>query len=193
MGGDGQALNNIRGVLEKFKYYRNPTEDEKEDSSPSEKRRRIERWTHCSLSLIPLEFPAAFDLGGLIYTKQSVVTFLLDRKKNNDMLDDQEAQINVRKLSDVCEIANPIDDGSSISCPVTGFSTVSGIHTFVGLWRCGHVVSATLVDGLVGDEVECPVCDVKGFVVPLLVDDKESTKQRQFLRGKVHGKKRHRE
>lgn len=197
MGGDGQALSNKRSLLQKSRAYATAAQLAEDDlkEKQTSKSRNVERWRHCALSLDPLEFPVAFDTKGRVFSKQSVVDYLMKRKDAAVSGEADESEgIHIKKLSDVREISNETGDSDVICCPVTGFSTASGLHTFVGFWGCGHVVcSSTLqkwvdFDSQIG--VECPYCGEKSFYVRLVLEgDEDGEAQYSFLRSYV---KKHR-
>lgn len=197
MGGDGQALANKRSLLQKSRVY--VTAAELEGTNAGEKQtaksRSEERWRHCALSLSPLELPAAFDAKGNVYSKQSVVDYLLRRKEaaaGGEL--SEAATVHLKKLNDVREVSNDAEDSGTICCPVTGFTTSSGVHAFVGFWGCGHVVCASTVprwtDLNSQIDVDCPVCGVQSFYVRLVLDSEaDAETQLTFLRSHL---KKHR-
>lgn len=197
MGGDGQALANKRSLLQKSRVY--VTAAELEGTNAGEKQtaksRSVERWSHCALSLSPLELPAAFDAKGNVYSKQSVVDYLLRRKEAAAGGELSEAATeHLKKLNDVREVSNDAEDSGTICCPVTGFTTSSGVHAFVGFWGCGHVVCASTVprwtDLNSQIDVDCPVCGVRSFYVRLVLDSEaDAETQLTFLRSHL---KKHR-
>ncbi|CAM42857.1 conserved hypothetical protein [Leishmania braziliensis MHOM/BR/75/M2904] len=190
MGGDGQALANKRSLLQKSRVYVTTTDLESGQAKEktSHKSRTVERWTHCAFSLQPLEAPAVFDAAGNVFSKQSVINYLLDRKERSDAaVRDKEDTFSIKKLADVKEISNKGERDGSFCCPITGYSTLSGVHSFVGFWGCGHVVSASTCsksDDLKSQvDVECPFCGLQSFYVRLVCNDTEVAEgQQKFLR-----------
>ncbi|KPA84545.1 hypothetical protein ABB37_01082 [Leptomonas pyrrhocoris] len=200
MGGDGQALANKRSLLQKSRVYVTAAEAaELEATDLKEKQtakaRNVERWRHCALSLGSLEFPVAFDAEGNVFSKQSVVDYLRRQKEAAASGATEKSQIlNIKKLSDVREVSNDTGDSDTVCCPVTGFATSSGMHTFVGFWGCGHVVcSSTLPKWSDNDsqlDIECPFCGQKSFYVRLVLDSEgDAQMQSAFLRSHL---KKHR-
>jgi hypothetical protein len=190
MGGDGQALANKRSLLQKFRVYVTSAQLEEGDLKEKQtaKSRSVERWRYCALSLDPLELPAAFDTKGNVLSKQSVVDYLFRKKEEsaNGETDEDRASY-LKKLSDVRDISNEVDDADEICCPVTGFVASSGVHAFVGFWGCGHVVcSSTLPKwaNLASQvDVECPFCGQRSFYVRLVLDNEDDAeRQLVFLR-----------
>ncbi|KAG5470442.1 hypothetical protein LSCM1_01686 [Leishmania martiniquensis] len=190
MGGDGQALANKRSLLQKSRVYVTAADLELRQAKEKTtlKSRTIERWSNCALSLQPLEAPAAFDTAGDVFSKQSVINYLLDQKEHSDCAAEVEkSKPAIRKLTDVKEIANEVGSDGSICCPITGYSTTSGVHSFVGFWGCGHVISASTIsvsqDLKSQIDVECPFCGLLSFYVCLVCDDTDTAEsQRKFLR-----------
>lgn len=44
-------------------------------------------------------------------------------------------------MSDVCEIsADSLTSSGDIKCAMTNVTNRNGVHSFVGFWKCGHVV-----------------------------------------------------
>ncbi|GET91377.1 hypothetical protein, conserved [Leishmania tarentolae] len=190
MGGDGQALANKRSLLQKSRVYVTTADLElgQAKEKTSQKSRTVERWSHCALSLQPLEAPAVFDGAGDVFSKQSVIDYLLDRKERKDSaVGDQDDKFDIKKLTDVKEIANELGTDGSLCCPITGYSTVSGVHSFVGFWGCGHVVSASILTKMNNlnsqIDVDCPFCGLRSFYVRLVCEDAEDSENQQtFLR-----------
>lgn len=184
MGGDGQALGNKQSLLNKSKQYSCGVDNENHEKI-SEVEKRKDRWQNCSISLEPLEAPVVFDLGGIICSKISVVNFLLKKKqseKENEVID-------INKLSEVREVSNEWINGS-FACPITGFLTSSGVHSFVGFWGCGHVVAnAVFSTSKVASESRddfplavCPVCSVSSLKVCLTPSSEKEVEQRAYHR-----------
>lgn len=190
MGGDGQALTNKRSLLQKSRAYVTSSELEEVDSKEKQtlRARNVERWSHCAISLEPLELPAAFGADGNICSKQSVLDYLLKRREATaEGLSGDADALQIRKLSDVREISNETEDSDTICCPITGFATSSGMHAFAGFWGCGHVVCSSTLPKWTGldsqVDVACPFCGQKSFYVRLLLDkDEDSLQQLSFLR-----------
>lgn len=160
MGGDGQALTNNRALLNRSKQF--DSDEKSHPTLPLEERSLI-----CPLSLCTVDHPAAFDVGGIIYSKLSVVNHLL--KKKSAGCED----IGIRKIADVREVANVVEDGV-IKCPVTGYISSSRNHSFVGFWGCGHIVAEEALPASVKQEndfSDCPVCSLNSLVVPLFSSD----------------------
>ncbi|CCW62716.1 unnamed protein product [Phytomonas sp. EM1] len=196
MGGDGQALTNKRSLLHKTKLYENESNINVDDESEkyTDKQWKSERWTHCALALKPLQFPAAFDLGGRIYSMQSIVEHLLDRKRNKVSIENTREHFHhIKKISDVREITNEVNSKGEIRCPLTDFLAQSGNHLFVGFWACGHVLamcSLPVLDGNTEHERLCPLCGVSSIVVPLVLDPSASDKQQETLKMLLRSKKK---
>ncbi|KAG5494585.1 hypothetical protein JIQ42_02197 [Leishmania sp. Namibia] len=190
MGGDGQALANKRSLLQKSRVYVTAADLELQQAKEktTHKSRTVERWSHCALSLQPLEAPAAFDTAGDVFSKQSVIDYLLDHKGHSDgAVEIEKNKTSIKKLTDVKDITNEVGSDGSICCPITGYSTMSGVHSFVGFWGCGHVVSASTISTShvmkSQVDVECPLCGLLSFYVRLVCDDTEDAEsQRKFLR-----------
>lgn len=192
MGGDGQALANKRSLLQKARAYVTAAELETGDAKEktTQKARTVERWRHCALTLQPLEAPVVFDTAGNVFSKQSVIDYLLDRKERlRDGEVDDSVKFPLKKLSDVREVTNDDDAANEgICCPVTGYSISSGVHSFCGFWGCGHVVCASTLDRWVDVasqlDSECPLCGMRSFYVRLVLEDVEdATRQQSALRG----------
>lgn len=183
MGGDGQALGNKHSLLNKSKQYSLEVDSENiERVSEAEKRR--DRWKICSISLEPLESPAVFDLGGEIYSKISVVDYLINRKRSEG----EDKAIDIKKLSEVREITNKLINGA-FKCPVTEYLTSSGVHSFAGFWGCGHVVACEALATIKCDsgstdslpEAECPICGLSSMKVLLVLPPQKQKEQRARL------------
>lgn len=187
MGGDGQALTNKRTLLNSAKEYTTSgNEVDREKQSFIEE--QANKWKHCPISLEPLEAPVVFDLGGVVYSKISVLDLLVEKKATEECSDGapQPSTFDIKKISDVREVANQ-SDGGHITCPITGYVTISGAHSFIGFWGCGHVVAASTVSSCVPDEEEClqddcPVCGVRSVKVRLMLPLKDEKTQRKKLR-----------
>lgn len=184
MGGDGQALTNSRSLLNKSKLY-----DVEGSSSPekeNEVKLRGDRWTHCKISLDTLESPAVFDMGGCVYSKLSVVNYLLERKNMGSDRNAPKDLKHLKKLSDVREISNQLTE-VGFKCPITGFVTSSGLHSFSGFWGCGHVVGSSALHLRPTHEektveIECPVCGTSSVAVKLVLPPTEEEEQRNKLK-----------
>ncbi|ESL08482.1 hypothetical protein TRSC58_03815 [Trypanosoma rangeli SC58] len=191
MGGDGQALANKRRLLEDSKVFVTAEQLRKAEGgkesgvTQTEKERSVQRWTHCALTLEPLEAPIVFDLCGRLYSKRAVLDELLQQRHRRTTKEKSEAEKPViTKLSDVCEIRG-VEDGErpSIRCPLSGFEAASGLHKFIGFWGCGHVVcTASCSESAVkqsggGDSTcaaapvpaTCRFCGEDSFQVPLIL------------------------
>ncbi|KAG5496106.1 hypothetical protein JKF63_02407 [Porcisia hertigi] len=188
MGGDGQALTNKRSLLQKSRVYATGADSESDPAKEktTHRSRTVERWTHCALSMQVLEAPLVFDAAGDVFSKQSVIDYLLDRKKCSDDAKEKD-DFPIKKLTDVREFANEVNSDGSVCCPITGYSTALGVHSFLGFWGCGHVVSASTLkkseDSKSQMDVECPFCGLESFYVRLICEDADDAKsQQRFLR-----------
>lgn len=195
MGGDGQALANNRGLIHRSRLYEKQVDpdDTANQETQTAKERRVERWTHCALSLDPLENPVAFDLGGNIFSKISVVEHLMSRKAAADPDAPDTDNFELRKLADVKEISNDTNpENPTICCAVTRVSTASGQHLFKGFWNCGHIIVNSEVEMSKGNpEAECPRCGVTSCVATMCPDTAaESAAQRKSLRARIRSKKK---
>ncbi|EAN78831.1 Rtf2 RING-finger, putative [Trypanosoma equiperdum] len=204
MGGDGQALSNKRRILEKSRVFLTADELRKGDNGGGETTRKLKeekvlRWSHCGLSLEPLQLPVVFDLYGRLYSKKAVLDNILEKRSlHKQSSSDLNSDMKISKLSDVCEVSN-VEEGKDrkvlIRCPVTGYDSASGLHQFLGFWSCGHVVACAAVNESVGKPAAakkdcpvdddpasvCPFCGATSFAVHLILDQ-ESDEVKQYRR-----------
>lgn len=182
MGGDGQALTNSRKLLNNSKQFSSSSTNGTETAERIQFGNQQLKWKVCSISLDPLEEPIVFDLGGALYSQTSVVEYLL-RRNRGDSTAVKSDVFPLKKLSDVREIVNEIEWGG-VKCPLTGYVTTSGVHSFDGFWECGHVISSSKTPKDQGGNsfsVVCPLCGVKSVRVRLNVPSEEEIKQRKIL------------
>ncbi|EPY42741.1 hypothetical protein AGDE_01182 [Angomonas deanei] len=171
MGGDGQALGNKKRLLESEKQYSTEA-----DSAGVKKNVQLGRWKNCFLSLKPLEVPMAFDLNGNIFSKKSVLEYLLDTKEGRaDPIESETFK--VKRLSDICEIVGAEVD---LVCPISGV-TFSPERDFVGLWPCGHVISENEMKGNYETKHVCPLCEEEVVVVKLNTTEECSISQKKIF------------
>jgi hypothetical protein len=132
------------------------------------------KFFHCSLSKESLKVPIVGDKLGNLYNKESILEFLLDRKKYG-----KEAEIacqHIKSLKDVINIhvtlnvANANDmkekssqdsphaaDTSRFLCPITRLE-LNGRYRFVYLKSCGCLLSEKALKEIPTDDQQCIVC-----------------------------------
>jgi hypothetical protein len=133
-------------------------------------------WRHCALKHDTLKRPIVMDAHGLLYNKDAILEFILDRMQF------EHGPAHVKKMKDVKELqltenpafnANHNDLGneyldvylSPFMCPLTGLG-MNGKYKFCALWTCGCVMSERALRAVNGStsatasaaKLSCPNC-----------------------------------
>ena len=130
------------------------------------------KWRHCALKHDTLKRPIVIDSHGLLYNKEALLEYLLDR------LQFEHGPIYVKKMKDVKELqltenpafkANHNDLGneyldvysSPFICPLTGLE-MNGTYKFCAIWTCGCVLSDRALRSVnknsTEEKLSCPKC-----------------------------------
>jgi len=132
----------------------------------------IAKWRYCALKHDTLKRPIVVDSHGLLYSKDAILEYLLDRMKF------EHGPTYIKKLKDIKELQlteNPsfkpnhndlgneyLDVYSSpFICPVTGLE-MNGKYKFCAIWTCGCVLSdralRTVNHNNTEEKHSCPKC-----------------------------------
>ena len=130
------------------------------------------KWRHCALKHDPLKRPVVVDSYGLLYNKDAILEYLLDRMQF------EHGPSYIKKLKDVKELQlmeNPsfkpnhndlgteyLDVYSSpFICPLTGLE-MNGKYKFCAIWTCGCVLSDRALRSInrnsKDEKYSCPKC-----------------------------------
>jgi len=131
------------------------------------------KWRHCALKHDPLQQPIVVDSYGLLYNKDAILEYLLDRTKF------EHGPTYIKKLKDIKEIQlkenqsfkpNNNDLGteyldvysSPFICPIS-FVEMNGKYKFCAIWTCGCVISDRALRSLnqnnnTEEKLSCPNC-----------------------------------
>lgn len=135
------------------------------------------KWRHCALKHEALQRPIVMDSHGLLYNKDAILEYIIDRTQF------EHGPSHVRKLKDVKELnltenpsfkSNHSDLGteyldvysSPFTCPLTGLE-MNGKYKFCALWTCGCVMSDRALRTVNGqtnkattstEKLSCPSC-----------------------------------
>jgi len=157
------------------------------------------KFFHCFLSKELLKEPIVGDKLGNLYNKESILEFLLDRKKYG-----KEAEIacrHIKSLKDIINIRVTVNDldtknlqdcyhameQSRFLCPITRLE-LNGRYRFVYLKSCGCLISEKALKEIPTNDQQCVVCgkyyeDVEGNFISVYPDgdELEKLKERCFL------------
>jgi hypothetical protein len=131
------------------------------------------KWRHCTLKHGVLQRPIVVDAYGLLYNKDSILEYLLDRMKF------EHGPTYIKKMKDVKELqltenpsfkSNHNDLGneyldvysSPFICPLTGLE-MNGKYKFCAIWTCGCVLSDRALRSVnknnnSEEKLSCPKC-----------------------------------
>ncbi|CAF0817756.1 unnamed protein product [Rotaria sordida] len=132
------------------------------------------KWRHCTLKHDSLKRPIVVDSHGLLYNKDAILEYLLDRMQF------EHGPSYIKKLKDVKELQlteNPsfklnhndlgneyLDVYSSpFICPLTGLE-MNGKYKFCAVWTCGCVLSDRALrsvnnnNNTTDEKLSCPKC-----------------------------------
>lgn len=131
------------------------------------------KWRHCALSYDVLKQPIVADAHGLLYNKDAILEFLLDRASF------EHGPAHIKKLKDIKELKltenpafkpNHSDLGneyldvysSPYICPIS-FVEMNGKYKFCVLWTCGCVLSDRALRSMnknstAEEKLTCPHC-----------------------------------
>ena len=133
------------------------------------------KWRHCALKHDTLKRPIVVDSHGLLYNKETILEFLLDR------LQFEHGPTHVKKMKDIKELqltdnpafkANHSDLGneyldvysSPFICPLTGLE-MNGTYKFCAIWTCGCVLSDRALRSVNKnsneEKLSCPKCGLE--------------------------------
>ena len=130
-------------------------------------------WRYCALKHETLKRPIVMDAHGLLYNKEAILEYILDRTQF------ERGPTYVKKMKDVKELqlaenpafnAHHSDLGNAyldvysapFVCPVTGLG-MNGKYKFCALWTCGCVMSERALRAVNGSSASaaklvCPQC-----------------------------------
>ncbi|CAF1068491.1 unnamed protein product [Adineta ricciae] len=141
MGGDGGS---IPKRIELVQQKKKPEAKDKDAAN-------MAKWRHCALKHDTLRQPIVVDSYGLLYNKDAILEYLLDRgsfehgpayiKKLKDVKELQLTE-NASFKANHNELGNEYLDvySSPFMCPIT-FVEMNGKYKFCALWTCGCVLS----------------------------------------------------
>jgi hypothetical protein len=130
------------------------------------------KWRHCTLKYDTLKRPIVADSHGLLYNKDAILEYLLDRDQF------EHGPTYVKKMKDVKELqltenpsfkSNHNDLGneyldvysSPFICPLTGLE-MNGKYKFCAIWTCGCVLSDRALRSVnknnTDEKLSCPKC-----------------------------------
>ncbi|KAI7842610.1 hypothetical protein COHA_003714 [Chlorella ohadii] len=183
---------------------------------------KVTKWTTCALSGQPLAAPVVACFLGRLYSKQSVLEWLLARagtfaddealhRHMNVLRESGDAFDHITSMKDVFPLAYqpPVPtegaavataaDGSAdptlpapYTCPIT--EARCDRHPFVALVPCGHVFADRALREA-GKDGTCPSCSTafaEEDVIPLLPNEEQEERLRELLPGRRKQVKRRR-
>lgn len=130
------------------------------------------KWRHCALKHDTLKRPIVVDSRGLLYNKDAILEYLLDRAQF------EHGPTYIKKMKDIKELqltenpsfkpnANELGTeyldvySSPFICPLTGLE-MNGKYKFCAIWTCGCVLSdralRSVNKNITDDELSCPKC-----------------------------------
>lgn len=129
------------------------------------------KWRHCALKHDTLQLPIAMDAYGLLYNKDALLEYLLDRSKF------EHGPTYIKKMKDFKELKlkeNPTFKGNHSDlgteyldvnaapfiCPLTGLE-MNGKYKFCALWTCGCVLSDRALRSVNGNNQSSATTDAK--------------------------------
>ncbi|CAF2517584.1 unnamed protein product [Rotaria sp. Silwood2] len=130
------------------------------------------KWRHCTLKHDTLKRPIVVDSHGLLYNKDAILEYLLDRmqfehgpsyiKKMKDIKELQLTENSAFK-SNHNDLGNEYLDvySSPFICPLTGLE-MNGKYKFCAIWTCGCVLSDRALRSVnnhtANEKLSCPKC-----------------------------------
>lgn len=164
MGNDGGTIPSRTEILAfSLKKLNGGKERDERNASLS-----LDAFKYCRLSKKPLRKPVVGDAMGMLYNKEDVLLYLLDKKKDKE----KEVSINIKSINDVVQLNVQLENGK-LTCPLsnktldidenveTGKLNFTDVQ-FSYLVPCGCVMNSKLLKEVVGDkdkvEGKCPVC-----------------------------------
>ncbi|CAF0791561.1 unnamed protein product [Rotaria sp. Silwood1] len=131
------------------------------------------KWRHCTLKHDTLKRPIVVDAHGLLYNKDAILEYLLDRMQFEHgpsyikkMKDVKELQLteNPAFKSNHNDLGNEYLDvySSPFICPLTGLE-MNGKYKFCAIWTCGCVLSDRALrsvnnNNTTNEKLSCPKC-----------------------------------
>ncbi|CAF0787776.1 unnamed protein product [Adineta steineri] len=131
------------------------------------------KWRHCTLKYDTLKQPIVADRHGLLYNKESILEFILDR------MSFEHGPSYIKKLKDVKELKLTLNPSFKLNhndlgneyldvysspyiCPLTGLE-MNGTYKFCVIWTCGCVLSDRALRSVnnsnnTDDKLTCPQC-----------------------------------
>ncbi|TKA70318.1 hypothetical protein B0A49_11949 [Cryomyces minteri] len=175
MGNDGGSIPTRRELVKEA--LRNPTTTELKETQNEQQEFH---WSTDPLSKRPLSRPVVSDSSGNLYSKDSILEFLLPSEDGSSKAEaDSVLQGAVNSLRDVIEVKFEVDvearsrsNGSarveSWICPITNKTLGPGVKA-VYLVPCGHAFSDSAIKEVSGET--CPQCNepyASNDVIPIL-------------------------
>eukprot|EP00808_Paulinella_micropora_P025798 g45001.t1 len=156
MGGDGGSIPKRVDIVkdyQKKRIYEDPSSTE------------INRWTNCTISETPLDFPVVVDFLGNLYSKAAVVDYLIKKKTMETKQNTHLLYLHLNSLKDVWQVKATEEDGRKNAsklanteksdtlgrrthrfvCPITGLPA-NGKYRFIVMRHCGCMLSQRAFD-----------------------------------------------
>ena len=168
MGNDGGSIPTRRELVKEA--ARNPTTSELKESQYEQQEYY---WTTDPISTKPLAQPVVSDSSGKLYSKDTILEYLVEGNRRDDA--ELVTRGAVQSLKDVVEVKFELDDDASTKanhevwkCPVTGDKLGPGSKA-VYLVPCGHAFSGAAIKEVSGEK--CITCDTEyasNDIIPIL-------------------------
>ena len=172
MGNDGGSIPTRRELVKEA--ARNPTNTELKETQHEQQEYF---WTTDPVSREPLARPVVSDSSGKLYSKATILEYLVEGRRRDDF--QSTTQGPVKSLKDVVEVkfevdtetSNKKDDTSKTEiwkCPVTGDRLGPGSKA-VYLVPCGHAFSGSAIKEVSGEK--CLTCDTEyasNDIIPII-------------------------
>ncbi|KAK5169444.1 Replication termination factor 2 [Saxophila tyrrhenica] len=188
MGNDGGSIPTRRELVKEA--AKNPSAAEKKESQHEQQEYY---WTTDPISQKPLAQPVVSDCNGKLYSKETILEFLVEGTRKEDA--EAATRGEVKSLKDVVEVKFEADSDSATTvngngkrenwkCPVTGDRLGPGSKA-VYLVPCGHAFSGSAIKEVSGER--CITCETEyasNDIIPILPTS-ETDLARLSLRSKT--------
>jgi hypothetical protein len=142
-----------------------------EDESMDPKRQRQLNMTRCGLSGERLEDPVVVDRAGFLYSKETLIRRLLEKK--------ERLPKHISSIKDVIEVRfKRISD--HIVCPINSKELDDGLTKAIVMWPCGCALSHKAVEMTATSTSVCPHCGKSVDSQIKLFPDDKADQERQL-------------
>lgn len=168
MGNDGGSIPTRRELVKEA--ARNPTTAEVKESQQEQQEYL---WTTDPISLKPLAYPVVSDSAGKLYSKDTILEYLVEGARKEEA--ESVTRGSIKSLKDVVEIRFEADAEASAKanhavwkCPVTGDKLGPGSKAAY-LVPCGHAFSGSAIKEVSGEKcLNCETEYASNDIIPIL-------------------------